>query len=236
MPNFSFLLPSGDGKARVRDEKQTTVFKRALNVEYHLKLKTSRTILSEINKRYPCMPFPLRKLLEDGSTSRLGLVECLQHGLLQSYPVLWEKDGALVAQVKGTVLLLPNGSDRITCSRTQNVHSEIQVSVRSLMFRNIRRFTVHIPCLTPLRRQALPGSFMIILLLFCFDCCLGYPVPFYSTVYCIPDREKKNSVVVAWVNSITLLQIHAYVQQVCTKQKGQEEFGGISHHLKKDLY
>lgn len=126
----NYLRNSGDGKARVRDEKQTTVFKRALNVEYHLKLKTSRAILSEINKRYPCMPFPLRKLLEDGSTSKLGLVECLQHGLLQSYPVLWEKDGALVAQVKGTVLLLPNGSDRITCSHAQDVHSEVKVSVR----------------------------------------------------------------------------------------------------------
>lgn len=120
---------AGDGKTRVRDEKQTSVFKRALNVEYHLKLKTSRTILSEINKRYPCMPFPLRKLLEEGSTSRLGLVECVQHGLLQSYPVLWEKDGAMVAQVKATVLLLPNGSDRITRGPTQALQCSTKISV-----------------------------------------------------------------------------------------------------------
>lgn len=113
----------------MRDEKQTSVFKRALNVEYHLKLKTSRSMLSEINKRYPCMPFPLRKLLEDGSTSKLGLVECLQHGLLQSYPVLWEKDGVMVAQVKGTVLLLPNGSDRITSSPVQALQCSVEMSV-----------------------------------------------------------------------------------------------------------
>jgi methionine aminopeptidase len=98
-------------------------------VEYQLKLKTSRAILSEINKRYPCMPFPLRKLLEQGSTSKLGLVECLQHGLLQSYPVLYEKEGVMVAQVKGTVLLLPNGSDRITSGQMQAVQSNIEMSV-----------------------------------------------------------------------------------------------------------
>jgi methionine aminopeptidase len=120
---------AGEGKARVRDEKQTTVFKRALNVEYHLKMKTSRTILSEINKRYPCMPFPVRKLLEDGSMSKFGLVECLQHGLLQAYPVLWERDGVLVAQVKETVLLLPNGTDRITPSEMPAVHSEVEIKV-----------------------------------------------------------------------------------------------------------
>jgi hypothetical protein len=32
---------------------------------------------------------------------RLGLVECLNHGLLHPYPVLHEKTGELVAQVGG---------------------------------------------------------------------------------------------------------------------------------------
>ena len=126
----------------MKDEKQTSVFKRALNVEYHLKLKTSRAILSEINKRYPCMPFPLRKLLADGGASKLGLLECLQHGLLQSYPVLWEKDGAMVAQVKGTVLLLPNGSDRITSSPGQAVRCGTEVSVCSAL---VQTCLIHTP-------------------------------------------------------------------------------------------
>ena len=49
-----------------------------------------------------------------GAASRLGLVECLNHELLTPYPVMWEKPGDLVAHFKATVLLLPNGSDRIT--------------------------------------------------------------------------------------------------------------------------
>jgi hypothetical protein len=36
---------------QVLDEKETMVFKRALDVNYHLKLKASRALFSEINTR-----------------------------------------------------------------------------------------------------------------------------------------------------------------------------------------
>lgn len=42
----------------------------------------------------------------------MGIKECLNHGLLHPYPVLYEKSGDIVAQFKATVLLMPNGSDR----------------------------------------------------------------------------------------------------------------------------
>lgn len=121
---------AGEGKARVIDEKQTTVYKRALNEQYHLKMKASRAILSEISKRYPYMPFPLRKLLAAGSASKFGLVECLNHGLLQAYPVLWEREGEVVAHIKGTVLLMKNGSDRVTTAPLQEFKSEKAIEVR----------------------------------------------------------------------------------------------------------
>lgn len=120
---------AGEGKVRVLDEKQTTVYKRALDMEYQLKMKASRAMLSDINKRYPCMPFPLRNLLGNGS-SKFGLVECLNHGLLHAYPVLYEKEGELVAHIKATVLLLPNGSDRVTTCPLQEFSSEKTVEVR----------------------------------------------------------------------------------------------------------
>ncbi len=46
-------MSTGEGKAKVLDEKETTVYKRALDQEYKLKLKASRPIFSEINKRVP---------------------------------------------------------------------------------------------------------------------------------------------------------------------------------------
>ena len=85
-------------------------------------------MFSEINRKFPAMPFTLRAI--EGRGSRLGLVECLNHGLLHAYPVLHEKAGELVAQAKATVLLMPNGADRITSAPAQSLSSEKQVGTR----------------------------------------------------------------------------------------------------------
>lgn len=117
------------------------------------RLQASRFVFSEINKRFPTMPFTMR-LIEDSGRARLGLVrspqiehgtlpapsgacldrrvasrtdsirvcvcplqvECLNHELLHPYPVLHEKGGDLVAHIKCTVLIMPNGVDRV-CHR-----------------------------------------------------------------------------------------------------------------------
>lgn len=60
------------------------------------------------------------RVLEE-KRARLGLVECVNHELLQPYPVLHEKPGDLVAHIKFTVLLMPNGSDRITSHPLQEL-------------------------------------------------------------------------------------------------------------------
>ncbi|GAA0142699.1 protease [Lithospermum erythrorhizon] len=106
------VTSTGDGKPKLLDEKQTTIYKRAVDKNYHLKMKASRFIFSEISQKFPIMPFTARDLEE--KRARLGLVECVGHELLQPYPVLHEKPGDLVAHIKFTVLLMPNGSDRIT--------------------------------------------------------------------------------------------------------------------------
>ena len=102
------------------------VFKRALDEQYHLKMKAARSVFSEINRKFPALPFTLRAI--EGKGTRLGLVECLNHGLLHAYPVLHEKPGELVAQAKATLLLMPNGVDRITVTPVQSLSSEKQVS------------------------------------------------------------------------------------------------------------
>lgn len=86
-----------------------------------MKLNSSRKAFGEIIKKYPSLPFSLRNL---ANNARMGLVECVNHDLLQPYPVLHEKPNALVAQFKATVLLLPNGSDRVTTASVQDLKSE----------------------------------------------------------------------------------------------------------------
>ncbi|GMI79930.1 A. THALIANA ERBB-3 BINDING PROTEIN 1, ERBB-3 BINDING PROTEIN 1 [Hibiscus trionum] len=113
------VASTGEGKPRLLDEKQTTIYKRAVDKNYHLKMKTSRFIFSEINQKFPILPFTARALEE--KRARLGLVECVNHDLLQPYPVLHEKPGDYVAHIKFTVLLMPNGSDRITSHPLQEL-------------------------------------------------------------------------------------------------------------------
>merc|ERR1712019_147288 len=90
----------------------TTVFKRNVEKQYHLKVKASRSLLAEVDKRFPTLPFTLRHL-NDVRQARLGIPECVTHGLLTLYPSLHEKSGK-VAHFKCTVLLLPSGTVQVT--------------------------------------------------------------------------------------------------------------------------
>ena len=54
-----------------------------------------------------------RRSLEEKS-ARMGLVECVNHYLLDEYPVISTVDGKPVVHYKFTVLLVTNGTDRIS--------------------------------------------------------------------------------------------------------------------------
>lgn len=106
------LISTGEGKAR-DGGLRTTIYKRDPSKQYGLKMKTSRTFFSEVERRFDAMPFTLRAF-EDEAKARLGVVECAKHELLQPFSVLQEKEGEFVAQFKFTVLLMANGPHRIT--------------------------------------------------------------------------------------------------------------------------
>ena len=46
--------------------------------------------------------------------------------------MLWERDGKIVAHIKGTVLLMTNGSDRVTTSPLQEYKSDKTIEVRCM--------------------------------------------------------------------------------------------------------
>ncbi|XP_075079202.1 ERBB-3 BINDING PROTEIN 1 isoform X4 [Nicotiana tabacum] len=117
--SVNIVTSTGEGKPILLDGKQTTIYKRAVDKSYNLKMKASRVIFREISQKVPIMPFTARDLEE--KRARVGLVECVKHELLQPYPVLHEKPGDLVAHIKFTVLLMPNGPDRITSHAIQEL-------------------------------------------------------------------------------------------------------------------
>lgn len=101
------MITTGEGKPR-ETEYRTTVFQRALDVTYNLKLKASRTFLAEVNRRFPTLLFSLNNF-DDQRNARLGVAECTKHNILYSFPVLAERPNDLVAQFKVTVLILESG-------------------------------------------------------------------------------------------------------------------------------
>merc|ERR1719343_253404 len=80
---------------------------------FMLRTAKSRQFISEVNRRFPVLPFSLRAI-EDEQVARIGVSEARRHELLEEYPVLKEKEGQFVAQFKFTVLLLPGGTKKIT--------------------------------------------------------------------------------------------------------------------------
>lgn len=56
---LDIVMSTGEGKAR-EGEARTTVYKRAIDQTYGLKMKSSRALLSEANKRFATLPFTLR--------------------------------------------------------------------------------------------------------------------------------------------------------------------------------
>ncbi|KAH7519025.1 hypothetical protein JRO89_XSUnG0150700 [Xanthoceras sorbifolium] len=116
------VISAGDGKPKLLDERETTIYKRAVDTGQKLSLEDES--------------FKIHLQALEEKRARLGLVECVNHDLLLPYPVLREKPGLFYtylvlsdhphlilpfAHIKFTVLLMPNGSDRVTSHPLQEL-------------------------------------------------------------------------------------------------------------------
>eukprot|EP00397_Hematodinium_sp_SG-2012_P041265 GEMP01045403.1.p1 GENE.GEMP01045403.1~~GEMP01045403.1.p1 ORF type:complete len:396 (+),score=113.48 GEMP01045403.1:71-1258(+) len=130
---MDLVMSTGEGKAR-ETELRTTVYKRAVETSYGLKTQKARQFISEVNHRFPTLPFTLRSI-EDEQVGRIGVSEANRHELLHDYPVLKERDGEYIAQFKFTLLLLPTGPKKITglpFAQDSTVTSEFKVEDEAL--------------------------------------------------------------------------------------------------------
>jgi len=97
------VVSSGEGKPK-ESELRTTVYKRDINRNYVLKSKAARTFFNDVITKYPVFGFSSR-CFEDEITAKIGVKECLEHELINPYPVLIEKQDDVIAQFKYTVLM-----------------------------------------------------------------------------------------------------------------------------------
>jgi len=105
------VFSTGEGKPNEIDER-TTIYKRVTDARYSLKRAASRKVFGEVLKKFSAYPFNNRKI--NPKTRAFGIKECKEHELITGYPVLFEKEGDLVAHFKVTILLLPSGPSRVT--------------------------------------------------------------------------------------------------------------------------
>merc|ERR1712039_403055 len=124
--SIDVVYSSGEGKGK-ETEVRSTVFKRAPDTSYILKTQKARQFISEVNKRFPALPFTLRAI-EDEQVARVGVSEAKRHELLEEYPVLKEKPEEFTAQFKFTVLLLPGGTKKITGLTLGNLEKQLTPS------------------------------------------------------------------------------------------------------------
>lgn len=123
--SVDIIMSTGEGKSKDSDER-ATVFRRQGGTVL-LKMKASRAVVSEVNKRFGDNAFCIRSFADENK-ALLGLRECLSNNLFDPFPVYYERDGVFTAQFKFTVLILKSSIQRITAHPLPFVSSEFSVT------------------------------------------------------------------------------------------------------------
>jgi len=78
---------------------------------YSLKLRSSKEFMNKVKKKYKNYTFAIHNVIED-ARDRMGIRECIDGGILEPLPVLYEQKGKTVYSKKFTMLVKRNKSVR----------------------------------------------------------------------------------------------------------------------------
>lgn len=101
------------------DDTPTNVFRKT-DLTYQLKLRSSRLAISDVQKKAGPFPFSV-KILDDQRRARLALKEPLDHGLVESYDVVSEREGKPVIQFFTTFAVTKNGIVKLAAPSQPNL-------------------------------------------------------------------------------------------------------------------
>ena len=99
-----------DGSGRISESPLIEIF--GFSVRRPVRSPQAREVLREIMEQYNTLPFARRWLT--GVRIDYSLAQLLRSGIIHSYPVLWEVEGALVSQAEHTVIVLSEGCEVTT--------------------------------------------------------------------------------------------------------------------------
>jgi curved DNA binding protein len=109
---LDIVLTTGNGLRLKERGMKPCVFKAAIDSNYEPKLQAAFEARGEITNRFQYFPFTPSCLTS--AKAKLGLSELNKHGVVVPIPVLYEKDGEVVAHFKATVLVTPKKIERVT--------------------------------------------------------------------------------------------------------------------------
>ena len=99
-----------DGSGRISESSIVEIF--GFSGRRPVRSPQAREVLKEIQEQYNTLPFARRWLT--GGRIDYSLTQLLRSGIIHSYPVLWEVEGALVSQAEHTVIVLSKGCEVTT--------------------------------------------------------------------------------------------------------------------------
>lgn len=99
-----------DGSGRISESSIVEIF--GFSGRRPVRSPQAREVLKEIQEQYNTLPFARRWLT--GGRIDYSLTQLLRSGIIHSYPVLWEVEGALVSQAENTVIVLSEGCEVTT--------------------------------------------------------------------------------------------------------------------------
>ena len=102
---LDIVVTTGNGKTSDGDYK-TTVYKKNPSAKYDPRVDSARKVQGEINKRFPVFPFTVRSLKTPKNS--LGVLDLVNHNVLQKFPVYKVHPNEFVAQFKVTAVVLPD--------------------------------------------------------------------------------------------------------------------------------
>lgn len=79
-------------------DTKVSIYKKT-DETYQLKLKASRMFYSEVRTKHGTMPFNLRSF-EEETKAKMGVVECVNHKLIEPFQVLYEKPSKFRIKLK----------------------------------------------------------------------------------------------------------------------------------------
>lgn len=105
---LDIIMSTAGSSGRTRPNDTPTNIFRKTDTTYQLKLRSSRLAITDVQKKAGPFPFSV-KILEDQRRARMALKEPMDHGLIDSYDVVYERDGKPVVQFFTTFAITNNG-------------------------------------------------------------------------------------------------------------------------------